>query len=180
MNQTLSTILLLTSLLNPWPCFAAAADADNLAREATEKGWRYFEIGDQATALKRFRQAIILDPDYAPGYVGVGTIYRLQNRPSRAIQYYRKAIELADPPDSPTHAGLGLALLQAGQQQESFQMLQRALEIDPNNADVYISLSSYYCAQKHGKLARESLEKAAALGAPTDPKLYEELKTNCP
>jgi hypothetical protein len=45
---------------------AVAQDVKQHARGAVELGWRYFNQGDMETALKRFNQALILDPNFAP------------------------------------------------------------------------------------------------------------------
>jgi len=171
---------MLVSSLIFLPCYAVGNGTEKFAVDLTQKGWRYFNIGDLDTALKRFRQAIILDPDFAPGYYGVGYIYSIQNRLSLSIQYYRKAIELADPPYTHAYGNLGLALMMSGKKQEGFQMVQKALEIDPNNGEAHISLTNYYCSEKNGKLARVHLEKAKVIGAQPDPGLVEEMKTECP
>ena len=180
MKKSLCVIFLLATFCNILPCDSAGAGLEESARDATAKGWRYFNIGDHDTALKRFRQATILDPDFAPGYYGVGYIYSLRNRLGLAIKYYRKAIELADPPDSHAYGNLGLALIKSGQEQEGFLMVQKALEIDPDNGEAHLSLAGYYCSEKNGSLARGHLETAEALGARPGPRLIEEMKTRCP
>jgi Tfp pilus assembly protein PilF len=48
----------------------AAEDMEAHARGAVELGWQYFGKGDSETALKRFNQARILKPDFAPSYFG--------------------------------------------------------------------------------------------------------------
>jgi tetratricopeptide (TPR) repeat protein len=101
MNKALFFIFILLMFSSTLPGHAVEAGLKDDALKSTEKGWRYLHIGDLDVALKRFRQAIILDPDFAPGYFGVGYIYNLQDRLSLAIQYLRKAVRLPNPP--PTH-----------------------------------------------------------------------------
>ena len=161
-------------------CYAAETGVEKFAVDATEKGWRYFNNGDLETALKRFHQATILDPKYAPGYYGKAYVYSVQNKADLAIENYRKTIELADPPYTHAYGNLGLALMMTGNEQEGFQMVQKALEIDPNNAEAHLTLSNYYCAKNNGKLAREHLAKAKQLGVQADLSLIEEMKTECP
>lgn len=173
--------LSLTVLILQHPLSGSAMESgsEKAAAEATDKGWRYFEIGEHATALKRFRQATILDPDFAPGYYAVGYMYSLQDRPSLAIQYFHKAVE-HDPADPATYTQLGLALMQTGQRPEGLQMLQRALAIDPNHGEAHIGISRYYCSEKNGRLAKVHLEQADNLGIQADPQFVEELITKCP
>lgn len=173
-------IILLATLSPRLPCYAEARGTESFAAEATEKGWRFFRIGDQATALKRFRQAIILDPDYAPGYYGVAYIYSIEERLSLAIRYYRKSIELADAPDTHAYCNLGLALMRLGKKQAALEMLEKALKTDPGNGKAHIGLAYYYCSKKNGKLVRYNVEKAEALGLQPDPGLTEKMKRDCP
>ena len=77
MQKVLYIIFMWCTISNALPCYAVEAGLEKPAREATEKGWRYFKIGDLDTALKRFRQATILDPDFAPSYYGVGYVYSI-------------------------------------------------------------------------------------------------------
>ena len=180
MKHAILLIIILAVLFLPTPSYAEDKGPETVAVEATEKGWRYFGIGDKATALKRFRQATILDPGYAPAYYGVAYIYSLQDRLSLAIQYYRKAIELADTPDTHAYGNLGLTLIKLGKRAEGLQMVQKALAIDPDNSEAHIGLASFYCAEKNGKLAREHLERGKSLGAQPGPELIGLLKTTCP
>ena len=180
MKKTLFVIFVLASIFTILSCHAVETGTETFAPGLTQKGWRYFKIGDLDTALKRFRQATILDPDFAPGYYGVGYIYSIQNRYSLAIQYYRKAVELADPPDTHAYGNLGSALMMIDQKQEGLQMVQKALEIDSENGEAHISLANYYCAEKNGKRARAHLEKAKVVDVQPEPQLVEKMKTECP
>ena len=45
---------------------ASKTNIKSFAVDAVEKGWAYFNRGDLETALKRFNQATIIDPDFAP------------------------------------------------------------------------------------------------------------------
>lgn len=180
MKKVLCITCLLAALIYALPCYAAGTGAEKFAIDATEVGWRYFNRGDLDTALKRFHQATILDPTFAPGYYGKAYVYSAQNRLDLAIGNYRKTIELADPPYTHAYGNLGLALMMSGEKQEGFKMVQKALEIDPRNGEAHISLTNYYCSENNGKLAREHLTKAKNIGVQPDPRLVEEMKRACP
>ena len=160
--------------------FANETNIKSFALDAVEKGWAYFNQGDYETALKRFHQATIIDPDFAPGYFGKAYIYSIQDNLDSAIENYRKTIELADPPYSHAYGNLGLALLIKGQNKEGHEMLLKALEIDPNNGDAHVNIAQSYCAQKDSKKAWSHLKKAQELNASIDPGLLEEMKSECP
>lgn len=162
------------------PGHSEETGAARFALDATKKGWQSFNEGDLDTALKRFHQATVLDPNFAPGYYGKAYVYSLQNHLALAIENYRKTIELADPPYTHAYGNLGLALLMTGEVEDGLRMVEKALEIDPGNGDAQMTLVNYYCLEKEGQLAREHLDKAIRLGVEVDPKFVAEMDTACP
>lgn len=141
MLSTLRVLLLGLALLCGLP--AAAQDVRHHAKGAVELGWSYFNKGDMDTALRRFNQALILDPHFAPAYFGIAYVYSAQNRLDLAIPNYRKSIE-KDPTFSHSYSNLGLALLYSGKPQDAFAMLKKALDIDPKNGDAHVNMALYY------------------------------------
>lgn len=171
----ISIILLFSFLVN-----AEERNIKPFAKDAVEKGWAYFNKGDLETAFKRFHQATIIDPEFAPGYFGKAYVYSVQNKLDLAIENYRKTIELAIPPFSPAYSNLGLALLMKGQKEEGHKMLLKALEIDPNNGDAHVNIAQSYCEQKQNKKAWEHIQRAQELKARIAPELLSEMKEECP
>ncbi|HAW52384.1 MAG TPA: hypothetical protein DCX54_08685 [Flavobacteriales bacterium] len=169
------TILLFCTILS-----SEGKDIKPFAKDVVEKGWAYFNNGDLETALKRFHQATIIDPEFAPGYFGKAYVYSVQNKLDKAIENYRKTIVLADPPFSPAYSNLGLALLMQGQKDEGHKMLLKALEIDPNNGDAHVNIAQSFCEQNKNKKAWEHIEKAKELRARIAPEIFKEMKDNCP
>lgn len=173
---TAISILLLFSVLGN----AEERNTKPFAKDAVEKGWGYFNNGDLETALKRFHQATIIDPEFAPGYFGKAYVYSMQDKLDHAIKNYKKTIELADPPFSHAYGNLGLALLIKGQKEEGHKMLLKALEIDPNNRDALVNIAQSFCDQKENKKAWEHIHKAKKLKANIEPGLLREMKSECP
>lgn len=66
--------------------FANETKTKSIASDAVEKGWAYFNRGDLETALKRFNQATIIDPNFAPGYFGRAYVYSVQDNLDLAIE----------------------------------------------------------------------------------------------
>lgn len=97
-------------------------------------------------ALEEFHQATLIDPGYAPPYAGIAMVYALlDNYRYRSLAQTRdlaeRALERAlalDPLSDEAWAIKGLLLTQGtgARQRESqaLQALQRAIEINPNNA----------------------------------------------
>ena len=159
-----------------WPTGPILAqDIKPHARHAVELGWSYFNRGDMDTALQRFRQALISDPDFAPAYFGIAYVYSVQNKLDLAIENYRKSIE-KDPSFSHSYSNLGLALVAQRRFKEALPMLERALAIDPRNGDAHVNLAVYYFetgdyqgAWKHVHLAQDN-------GAAVRPEFLRDLK----
>lgn len=141
MLSMLRTLLFAFLLLGSCP--AAAQDVKHHAKGAVELGWSYFNKGDADTALKRFNQALILDPNFAPAYFGIAYVYSVQNKLDLAIQTYRKSIE-KDPTFSHSYSNLGLALLYSGNAKDALPMLKKALDIAPQNGDAHVNIALYY------------------------------------
>jgi Tfp pilus assembly protein PilF len=179
-KHILSVTIILMLIFPIAPGIAAKPDIKSFAVDAVEKGWAYFNRGDLDTALKRFNQATIIDPNFAPGYFGKAYVYSIQDNIDLAIENYRKTIELADPPYSHAYGNLGLALLIKGQSVEGHQMLLKALEIDPDNGDAHVNIAQSYCSQKDSKKAWDHIKKAQELNASVNPGLIEEMKSECP
>ena len=139
-----------------------AQDVKHHSKHAVELGWGYFQKGDMDTALKRFNQALILDPDFAPGYFGIAYVYSVQNKLDLAIKNYQKSIE-KDPSHTDTYSNLGLALLYSNKPLDAVPMLKKAIEINPKNGDAHVNIALYYFgvgdytnAWKHIHLAQDN------------------------
>ena len=176
--QSVLRILFLVLLL--WSSAPAMAqDVKHHAKHAVELGWSYFKKGDMDTALKRFNQALILDPDFAPGYFGIAYVYSVQNKLDLAIKNYQKSIE-KDPTHSDSYSNLGLAFLYSNKPAEALPMLKKAVEIDPKNGDAQVNIALYYfgvgdysAAWKHIHLAQEN-------NATVKPEFLRDLKSKMP
>lgn len=159
---------------------AQANDIKPFAKDAVEKGWTYFNNGDLETAFKRFHQATIIDPEFAPGYFGKAYVYSVQNKLDLAIKNYNKTIELAKPPFSHAYSNLGLAYQKRGEWEKGHKMLLEALKIDPKNGDAHINIALSFCYQNDTKEAWKHIEKAKKLKTRVTQELLDEINEVCP
>jgi TolB-like protein/Tfp pilus assembly protein PilF len=126
------------------------ADTQNLeAYEAYLLGrerWRKRTTESLADAVRLFRRAIELDPEFARAYVGLGDALRFQVPYSglpaedmfpRAEHAIDTALELDDQLGD-AYAALGALKSQMGDVEAAIPALERALELDPNYAPAYI------------------------------------------
>lgn len=158
---------------------AAAQDVKHHAKGAVELGWSYFNKGDTDTALKRFNQALILDPDFAPAYFGIAYVYSVQNKLDPAIQNYRKSIE-KDPTFSNSYSNLGLALLYSGKPKEALPNLKKALDIHPKNGDAHVNIALYYFDVGDYSSSWKHIHLAQAYKANVNPDFLRDLKEKFP
>lgn len=171
------TLLLAIAVLCTLP--VAAQDVKHHAKGAVELGWSYFEKGDTKTALRRFNQALILDPDFAPAYFGIAYVYSVQNKLDLAIQNYRKSIE-KDPTFSHSYSNLGLALLYSGKPEEALPNLKKALDIDPKNGDAHVNIALYYFDIRDFSLSWKHIHLAQDYKANINPNFLRDLKAKSP
>src|SRR5882762_4684840 len=135
------------------------SDTKHFAPDAVDLGWKYFEQGDHATALRRFQMAIRHDPDFAPAYFGAAYVCTAEGKLDEAIKYYRETLK-KDTIYVLTYANLGYALLQQGKYPEAVAMLNKALDIDPTCGVAHLSYANYYAYKRDWKNAEQSVNKA--------------------
>jgi Tfp pilus assembly protein PilF len=150
----------------------AGSDPKHFAQDAVDLGWKSFEEGDHATALRRFQTAIRHDPDFAPAYFGAAYVYTADGNLDEAIKYYRATLQ-KDTIYVLTYANLGYALLQQGKFPEAIQMLNKALDIDPKCSEAHLCFAKYYAYKQDWKDAEQSVNKAIKYGQRLDPELRE-------
>jgi Tfp pilus assembly protein PilF len=160
-----------TSQADPLP----GPDPKHFASDAVDLGWKYFEQGDHATALRRFQMAIRHDPDFAPAYFGAAYVCTADGELDEAIKYYRETLK-RDTLYVLTYANLGYALLQQGKFPEAVAMLNRALDIDPKCSEAHLCFAKYYAYKQDWKDAEQSVNKAIKYGQRLDPELREILE----
>ena len=172
--------LLVLVILCFLPFNVSAKEMKELAQEEVQKGWGFFAENDLDAALGRFNQAIIIDPNHATAYYGKAHVYSAKNLPREAIKFYRKTIEIADPPMVEAYVNLGFTLTLAGNEEEGYQMYNKALSIDPNNKDAHINLGQYFCGQLNGKRAWEHINFALSQGAEIAEDQLADMRSICP
>jgi Tfp pilus assembly protein PilF len=64
-----------------------------LAAAYAEDGWLYYCETDPDKALKRYQQALDLDPHDNRALLGMAQVYEEQNRPDRALHLYLTALD---------------------------------------------------------------------------------------
>jgi Tfp pilus assembly protein PilF len=83
-------------------------------------------------AIAAFREAIRLQPDYAPAHYNLGNALWAKGKADEAIAAFRGAIRL-QPDDAPAHCNLGHALLQQGHFRAALEALRRGHQLGRRN-----------------------------------------------
>lgn len=85
--------------------------------------------------------------------------HRLKNDPQGVMKSYQVALQF-DPNAALPHAMLGKGLIRAGQREKGLQMLERAVELDADNAELITDLAIGYAMMGRD---REAIARLAAL-----------------
>jgi adenylate cyclase len=142
---------------NAWSCFRQGAGVISL------KGWSE-ETLTQATAL--LRQATTLDPDFALAraqlalFLSLGARLGLVADGAAAVTEARTEAERAvriDHDASEVLGYAGCALAELGDVQRGTEILERAIENDPSNAQAWVALGTSLCFLE--KMDTTGLEK---------------------
>jgi TolB-like protein/Flp pilus assembly protein TadD len=158
----------------------ASLTAYDLYLRALAQSYRYTEEG-LAEAVVLARQALAIDPSYAPAAATVAWCLGLQRVQrwgalsdqdiGEAVRLSRQALE-AERDDAETiwQAGYTLFFL-AGEEAMAATALDRALALNPNAAHAWMARGSMHAARNQPEAAIEAIERARRL-SPFDPYIF--------
>ena len=98
------------------------------------------EAGEKHRAIALYEEMLQVDPDYAPGYINLGTIHFHLRQYVRAEELYRQAT-LMDPGYVLAFFDLGNVLDELERPDESIAAYQRAVALAPRYADAHYNLA---------------------------------------
>jgi predicted CXXCH cytochrome family protein len=108
-----------------------AANAERPEARANVAGL-YAELGMFGRAEGMYLSAIEKHPHFAPAYVNLADLYRMQQRDEEGERILRQALQRL-PDDGGLHHALGLALVRKQQLSEAVESLARAAKLAPDN-----------------------------------------------
>ncbi|HVB35958.1 MAG TPA: protein kinase [Candidatus Acidoferrales bacterium] len=132
-------------------------------------GGAYFQLGDYAKALESFRQVTVLEPDIDAGYENMGNVYLQEGKYQECIPYFQHALQIE--PYWTTYSNLGMAYFYLKQYRDSAGMFEKAVALNPNDAQAVVNLADAYRWSGQQDKARASYQQAISLG-------YKELEIN--
>ena len=74
-------------------CLKQFGTIDSSVAVQIDNAWRYYYNNDLKTAMKRFNQAWLLNPEYPDSYFGFASLLESQKNPTGANHYYKIGIE---------------------------------------------------------------------------------------
>lgn len=131
----------------------AASPRPDVADLITE-GIGLARSGRLAEAEGRLRAAADIAPQHAPVWANLGTLLGLMKRPDEATACYRQALALA-PQDVATRRNLAVLLRQAGETEESMEVLQPAADTTSTDLALPAHLALAAVSQSRADIARQ-------------------------
>lgn len=133
-------------------------------------GIAYLRLDKTLPAFEHLKKSNELSPGKADTLYFLGLCCEMQNKLTKAIEYYKKALSAEDRID--THINLALCYNDTGDTEKAIAHARTALELDPYNADALF----YYCyiltKNKKGNEAYELL-KSTQINFDNDERLLD-------
>jgi len=104
-------------------------------------GYELAVMGRLDDALKHYREAIRINPDFEIAYVNLGKALLLKGKVNESIRYYQALLKIK-PAYAGVHHNLGLVLLRKGDIENAIFHFQESLRINNEYAEVYNSLAA--------------------------------------
>jgi len=110
------------------------------------------ETGEKHHAIFLYEEILELDPNYAPAYINLGTIYFHLRQLDRAEELYRRAT-VADPGYVLAFFDLGNVLDELARLDESIAAYRKAVALSPRYADAHYNLALAHERKAEHRLA---------------------------
>jgi len=120
----------------------------DVAKEVMRSGWASYQKGDLKSAIRRFNQAWLLDPENGDAYHGFALISTVRDKNADAAEkFFRMA--LAKPGVSANaYVSYGRFLWIVDRLEEGLFQLQKALKVSPTAHDARLHIARIYYKKK--------------------------------
>ncbi len=143
---------------------AAVARDPALPLARANLGQALVEAGRAEEALEHCEEAVRLQPDLAAAHNNLGNAYRDLEQWALARSAYAEALRLSPGlGDARIHANLGLALHWNGKLAEGIACIQRALELAPDDVEIWQIKANAHAADEDYAAAIPCCERIVAL-----------------
>ena len=142
----------------------AVAHDPALALARANLGQALVDAGQADEALEHCQEAVRLQPDLAAAHNNLGNVYRNLGQWAAAHRAYAEALRLSpDLGNARIHANLGLALQHDGKLAEALSCLRRAVELAPDDAELWQYLATAHAVDEDYAAAIPCCERIVAL-----------------
>jgi tetratricopeptide (TPR) repeat protein len=153
---------------------------ENEEEEWVHKGIEGYRTNNYEEAIKCFKKAIAINPNYIEAHYNLGITYHDKGMLDEAITEYKKAIALK-PDYINAQYNLGMTYYDKGMLDEAIVEFNKAITIDPDSADVHHNLGYSYLKKGLNSMAADHLYRAGLLHLKLGSKkwalqAYEDLK----
>ncbi len=133
------------------------------ATDFYRQGMSWMRAGNPAEALRLFKRAVELRPDYPEAYYGRGMAYIALRLYPKAVADFNKAIELKED-YAEAYTSRGRACLNFTPKSEGcLRDLDRAVRLNPNHAEGYVVRALFYAERRDLRRAQADLDQAVKL-----------------
>jgi Flp pilus assembly protein TadD len=147
------------------------------AEKLANRGWGALKKEDPRTAIKRFNQSWLLDPNNGNAYWGFAIILDVRDKnTSGATEMFERAHEL-QPKNPRLLSDYGSFLEKNGRPKKAIEVLRRAISINEKTPSAYEALVKSYLALKDAKMGLRYAQLGKKFGAPINDRLISDLKT---
>ena len=122
----------------------------------------YVDAGKPGLAVSMCKEAISINPFFAPAYCNLGNAYKHLKQSQKAIAAYEQAVALEQYYEYP-HLMLGDMYLSLGDSNRAIQEYKKALSINPRYALAYVRLGDVYAVGGRKQEALDCYQKAKAI-----------------
>ena len=147
-------------------CFGAVAVRADEAEQHKEQGNVYHNAGRFDDALREYRTAIHLRPNFPKAYNNIGSVYIDEGKNQLAIAPLLTAIKL-DPKYAHAFYNLGKAYVGIGKPKQAITAYTRAMKLDPTDPDTPHNLGNVYLRARRWNLAIPIYQQALNPGSPS-------------
>jgi serine/threonine-protein kinase len=158
-----------SSEMVPTTSSRASPAAYELYLKALGSMQRYDKPGNLDEAISALKDAVNIDPQFALGFASLGEAYRLKNQVDpnqewieQSLANLQRAVQMDDHLPSPS-VSLGRLHSSLGKNDLALQEFQKALAINPRNADAIMGMASVYERMGRVRDAEANFKKAAAM-----------------
>ena len=141
------------------------ADASSAAKAHILNGraQAYEKTGDKARAAADYAEASKLDPDSADGHAARARSLQARGQPAAALKEVDEALKRTQNPPAGYYVLRAGILRDLDRDDQALPELDRAITLDPRNAQAYAMRATIYLSRQDNSRAQADIQSATAL-----------------